>query len=678
MSFLYPLFLLAAAAIAIPVLLHLYNLRRYQKVYFSHSEFLSSIAHRTQRMAKVRHWLLLLLRCLAILFLVLAFAQPIRSGQEHAHTGNLTVVYVDNSASMSLGSGVRTLLDISRASLLAQLEAAPPGSSFILVTNDPSVGAYPQSREALLEEVQRLDFSSRAKTVEEVFAEVEKIRRAQGLNAVDLWYYSDFRETEMASLNDLAPHPQIRVKAVRVQPSQQDRIYIDTAYLLAPVLKAEEVNEIVVVSRRQALGKSESAELFMEVNGQRIGAKTLNFGEQDFRQDTFLFPARGSRWQQIQFSLEGGGSGFDQDYYLSARSMPLRRILHLYQDRPNFYIDAAFRAQEGFSLERRRSGTFTEEKDPYNLMVIEGFGDWSEEKIEDLSRRIEQGQFVLLIPEKTRDLAGLNRVLTHWVPLRFLTLEEETRTLAQLQRGHPFIRDLFDEIPENVQLPTIHWHYRLGADFQSGQQALMSFSDGSPYLSRIPKGKGVIYLLSGGLDEEAGNFQTSYFFAPFLFQMAHSAGSGDVYALSLGSGEGTVIPGHGFDEKNLVSLLGPDLVQIPRQTAHGSGTMVYVDELIPRPGFYHLSLSEADTISLGANADRQEFSGEYLDAKTLEKWGEPHGFQWVSESSTSLSQPFGTRSRFPLWKLCVTLAGLMLLLETALLVTGAPRGKTTN
>src|SRR5690554_3183560 len=120
----------------------------------------------------------------------------------------------------------------------------------------------------------------------------------------------------------------------------------------------------------------------------------------------------------------------------------------------------------------------------------------------------------------------------------------------------------------------------MSADFQSGQQALLSFSDGIPFLSRIPLGRGVLYLLSSGLDEQAGNFQTSYFFAPFLFQMAQGAGSGDLYALELGTGESCFLPASGYDERNLVRLSGPGVQQIPRQRASGSGTLVYLDDLI--------------------------------------------------------------------------------------------------
>lgn len=677
-SFLYPLFLLAASAVAIPLLLHLYNLRRYQKVYFSHSHYLRQAVPRTRKMARIRHWLLLLLRSLMILFLVLGYAQPLGSRQDSLASAPLTILYVDNSASMSLRSGWRTLLDIARESALNQLEQADPESSYLLLSHSYGGRPYPQPPSFWSEALHSLDFSSRSLSLEEVIREAEKTRQSQGLPRVDLWYYSDFRQGDLEGISDLAMPSGVRFLGVPVQPAKENRAYIDTAYLLSPVLKSESVNELVVVSRVQGDGPDEEVEMHLEVNGQRVGARILDFDGQVSREDTFLFPVRGSRWQEIHLSLQGSTSGFDQDYFVSARSMPQRRILHVYAERPNVYVEAAFRALQGFTVERRQGSEIPEDRDHYNLLVLEDFGRLGPSWSEYLDRRLEQGQVALLIPGRSTDLGAMNQFLRSLTPLQYTDLDTVQRELAQIQRGNPFVRDLFDQIPENVRLPTIHWHYKMSADFQSGQQALLSFSDGNPYLSRIPRGRGTLYLLGGGLDEQAGNFQTSYFFAPFLYQMARGSGSGDLYALELGSGEPCFLPANSYEEKDLIRLTGPELERIPRQRASGSGTLIYLEEAIGRPGFYTLHRSGADTVVLGANADRREFLGDYLDMEALKRLGEAHDFQWIRLQDRGGHPGPDARSAFPLWKLCVTLAGLMLLLETALLVRGSPMGKTIN
>ena len=76
MKFLYPQFLWALFAIAIPIIIHLFNFRRFKRVYFSNVALLKQVDLETKKSSKVRHLLVLLARILAITCLVLAFAQP--------------------------------------------------------------------------------------------------------------------------------------------------------------------------------------------------------------------------------------------------------------------------------------------------------------------------------------------------------------------------------------------------------------------------------------------------------------------------------------------------------------------------------------------------------------------------------------------------------------------------
>ncbi len=74
MQFVFPLFLVAAAAIAVPVIIHLFYFRRYKKVYFTNVRFLQEVKDITSNRQRLRNLLVLLMRCLALIFLVLAFA----------------------------------------------------------------------------------------------------------------------------------------------------------------------------------------------------------------------------------------------------------------------------------------------------------------------------------------------------------------------------------------------------------------------------------------------------------------------------------------------------------------------------------------------------------------------------------------------------------------------------
>ena len=76
MSFLAPLFFVALAALAIPVLIHLIQREKKQVVRFPSLMFVQRVPYKSVRRQKLRHILLLIMRCLAIGIIVASFARP--------------------------------------------------------------------------------------------------------------------------------------------------------------------------------------------------------------------------------------------------------------------------------------------------------------------------------------------------------------------------------------------------------------------------------------------------------------------------------------------------------------------------------------------------------------------------------------------------------------------------
>jgi hypothetical protein len=75
--FLYPLFLFGLAAASLPILIHLLNRRRLKRIKFPAVRFILLSQKRISRSYRLRHWLLLALRTLAVVLLALLLANPI-------------------------------------------------------------------------------------------------------------------------------------------------------------------------------------------------------------------------------------------------------------------------------------------------------------------------------------------------------------------------------------------------------------------------------------------------------------------------------------------------------------------------------------------------------------------------------------------------------------------------
>lgn len=105
MNFLNPFILFGLILSAIPLIIHLLNLRKLKTIEFSSLKFLKELQKSHIRKLKIQQWILLLLRILTIVFLVLAFSRPITTGHipglsQYAQSS--IVILFDNSPSMNL------------------------------------------------------------------------------------------------------------------------------------------------------------------------------------------------------------------------------------------------------------------------------------------------------------------------------------------------------------------------------------------------------------------------------------------------------------------------------------------------------------------------------------------------------------------------------------------------
>jgi uncharacterized membrane protein YobD (UPF0266 family) len=118
--FLYPAFLVGLLAASLPILIHLLNRRRLQRIQFPAVRFILLSQKRISRSYRLRHWLLLALRTLAVIFLVLLLANPIFQTGAGLFAGGgpvSLVLLLDNSLSMTWsgdGNGFKQAKDAAR------------------------------------------------------------------------------------------------------------------------------------------------------------------------------------------------------------------------------------------------------------------------------------------------------------------------------------------------------------------------------------------------------------------------------------------------------------------------------------------------------------------------------------------------------------------------------------
>lgn len=602
--------------------------------------------------------------------LVLAFAQPYFSGNEANESRNrLQAIYIDNSGSMSLKKGELRLLEIAKQAAYRQVKAAPPGTKFVLLTNDNPTSYRPLPADKTIQEINNVEISAATKTAAQVFSLLHSVSGTEGATGTDLYYYSDFQKVTTAVAPAPATTEHVRVYAIPLVAGDQSNVYIDTAYLSGTVIQANESNELVVRTRLSGTVPEEPPVLTLHVNGRVKSALTLDFDERQERTDTLSFRADETGWQKIELVLDDRAVRFDDTFRITARNAPNLSVLVLNQDAGSPFIQAAYRAYNGFRVTNALISNPPPDWKEYSLVILHGITSLGSDMGRRLSAALQKGQSICIFPGKTSGYSAFNEGLKELGDISVSGIDTSAQAAATLQQGNELVRNIFEQIPENVQLPVATWHYIIQSGITANAQSILSFRSGDPMLVQYRPHAGSLYILSGSIDMQSGDFATGYFFAPFLYQAAVQSNGGNVYALGLGNHQPAYIPVDNNGERSMVRLYAHGVETIPNQQAYGAGLNVFVDEVVKDAGFYPLVQPGKDTTIIAINPVRSESQLATADADELEELWRGAEIRVIDPQQAGATAAYNKWGGFPLWKVCVILALLMLAAETWVLAS---------
>ena len=235
MKFLYPQFLYALAVVAIPIILHLFNFKKFKTVYFSNVRFLKEVKQQTKAQSELKHILILLSRILALSSLVLAFAQPYvpKKNMELANKHAISV-FVDNSFSMNAQNANGQLLQEALQKTESISEAYQTVDDFHIITNDLSAQHQRLiTKEAFLEELGNINSTSNTSLLSKV---VNRQKQAIGKSDADqktIYLISDFQSNKF-DLDSWEIDTNLYIRLIPIEAYQLNNLYIDSCWLNTP------------------------------------------------------------------------------------------------------------------------------------------------------------------------------------------------------------------------------------------------------------------------------------------------------------------------------------------------------------------------------------------------------------------------------------------------------------
>ncbi len=289
MSFLQPLLLAALPLISLPIIIHLINQRRYQTRRWGAMMFLLAANRMSRGYARLRQWLILLFRTLAVAGLIFAVARPLAGGWMGSLLGgrpDTTIILLDRSPSMQqIGAGVvLSKLDSGRRQLAATLETL--GSTRWVLIDSQNLTPRELATPAALLDSPDLGPSSASADLPAMLESASAYIAANQTGRTEVWICSDLHENDWNA--DSGRWSALRDKFL--QFTQGVRFHLLAYPQPAPNNASVRITDV----RQQASG--ERLELLVSLEIIRDG------------------PAEGSLQLPLQFEIEGARSVLDVEF----------------------------------------------------------------------------------------------------------------------------------------------------------------------------------------------------------------------------------------------------------------------------------------------------------------------------------------------------------------------------
>lgn len=670
MQFLFPGFLFAALAIAIPIIIHLFYFRRFKPVFFTNVRFLREIKEETASRSRLRNLLVLLSRILAILALVAAFAQPFLPRGEAAGQGPKAVgIYIDNSFSMGALSKDVPLLEVAKSKAISILEGYGPEDKFQIMTN-----LYSGQEQRLLSREQALDMISSIQTgpqvvnLETVLQRQQQTLRQESNRKKYSYLISDFQRNT-ASIGDFSD-TSMTIAAIPLQAVQEQNVSIDSAWFEGPVLIMQQANPLVVMVTNHGKEDVEQVRLSLIENGQEKPLRQLSIPSGTTVTDTLVYIPQRAGWEPLTLKITDFPVQFDDQYFLTSEVRQRIGILVIHSGRPTAHLERSVRGIQAFDpwFQQENQVDYARFAN-FQLIVLDELTSLSSGLISELDQFIRAGGNVLVFPKGGQEMhSGYAELSVKAGARQYASWDPVVRDVSDLNIRSFVFQDVYTNARSNLRLPATKGNYKLSSTAPVNEEVLMTYRDGQPMMSRYPLEMGNLFLSAAPLADEYSDLgRTGEVFIPMLYKMALSGRTQHHLAYTIGRDQEVemTVPARRTAE-SLLRLRSEEEEIVPVQRYIGTRVKLGVADGLQQAGIYQLVDDQGTELGTAAfNFDRLESDLDMLDAEGILA----NGFLVPDETAQAdLSQWIGEQERgVVLWRWCLILALLFFTIESLLL-----------
>ncbi len=612
MGFQNPYFLFGLFALLIPIVIHFFNFHRFKKVYFTNVSVLKEIELKSKKTNNIYKWLLLLFRCLTIIFLCFLFAQPYLKADKKSlvkEGGNTVVVFVDNSFS--------TPLDKVKAKAKEIVDMYEQTDKFCLLTMDlAGKERHFVDRDRFCYLLSQIEHSPSSRMMSQVYNTAHKLLENQNGNNKICYFVSDFQKSCLDEENfkqDL-----IENVFVGVERDGINNIFVDSLWCENKSIIKGTSMELRVRVKNSSQQDVEKVPLKLFVDNKQVAISSVDLKEGESRVFDLSFNVERNGILHSKVSIMDSPVVFDNDYYFTILVEEKVNVLSLNQKGENPYLMRLFSNEEQVAIDNYSlSNPPYNDFNNYSIIVLNEIETINEGLSLELKKYVENVGSLLIVPSLQMDVKNVNSFLISLSLPYFEELKKQSMRVSGYDKENFLFKDVFSQDNEDIFLPNVKMYYPIKTSAQSASQGVLSFSNSDDFLVVSPKTNSNVYLFSVGLDTVFSDFVNNSLFVPILWNICVlSQQANQLYHII---GEDEIIPVPSSEQPLVVKSVSDSTEIIGQMIKNQKEYALKLYNQINKSGNYNV-MNKGEIISgFSLNYSPKESIMEFADKKQVSK-----------------------------------------------------------
>ena len=618
------------AAVAVPLFLHLFNLRRPTTVEFSSLDFVKELQETAVQRVRIKEWLLLALRMLAIACLVMAFAQPTLTGNLAGVGASVRTAHglvVDNSLSMDVDSEQGgSALDQARRRGQGVLRTVGEGDEVMVWPTAQADGGTPSlgtnvgvAREALANLGPRPGAAPLARSVGQAAAALSESSAPRKV----VYVASDLQRSTLGDSVATQVPEGVQVRLLPVGTREPANVGVRDVTVTSRIA---EVGQPVQVEATLVNHGGETLTNYVAsayLAGQRVAQATTTLEPGLETTVSFTVTPQERGWLKGAVVTEDDDFPVDDRHHFTLNVPEERRVLVVRgEGQQTRYVDLALSSEMIADRIAFRTSSIEEtalastELGGYDAVILVGPRSLSSGEVDALTRYVERGGGVLFFPSDQAQAVTYNPLLGAMdagTIQGFSGSPDGTQAVASFGRvdlEHPLFEGVFNQERRRdaeVEQPEIYYTMNLRPSGRAGQ-TLIELSNGVPFLHEVRHGGGVVLVTAVAPTPRWSDLPVRGLFIPLLYRSVYYLSAGaSVSGEQLVAGEPGELRITGLAPGTSLRLVGPEGAEVaPDQRSLFGATLLRVGRTLDVPGVYDVQADDRLVRRVAVNVDPAE------------------------------------------------------------------------